>query len=121
MNVGCCHVNIPQAWGDLFACGQVSTSFEIPIRGSPFAASIQFRISGHYDISSSSTDLGRSAMNDNIKSLDRTDEDVLDEEALYEEISDAELEIAAMGGRPGADTGNGKPTSTPQCCSYGKC
>ena len=61
-------------------------------------------------------------MNDDSKDdFNRTDEGVLDQEILYEEISDAELEIAAMGGRPGVDTGNGKPTSTPQCCSYGKC
>jgi hypothetical protein len=60
-------------------------------------------------------------MNDHPANLDRTHADVPDEEVLYEEIPDAELEIAAMGGRPGVDTGNGKPTSTPQCCSYGKC
>ena len=60
-------------------------------------------------------------MNDHPADLDRTHADVSDEEILYEEIPDAEHEIAAMGGRPGVDTGNGKPTSTPQCCSYGKC
>jgi hypothetical protein len=60
-------------------------------------------------------------MNDHPADLDRTHADVPDEEVLYAEIPDAELEIAAMGGRPGVDTGNGKPTSTPQCCSYGKC
>jgi hypothetical protein len=60
-------------------------------------------------------------MNDHPADLDRTHTDVPDEEVLYEEIPDAELEIAAMGGRPGVDTGNGKPTSTPQCCSYGRC
>jgi hypothetical protein len=61
-------------------------------------------------------------MKDDTKDLvNRPNDNVLVEEVLYEEISDAELEIAAMGGRPGVDTGNGKPTSTPQCCSYGKC
>ena len=61
-------------------------------------------------------------MNDDSKDdLNRTDEGVLDQEILYEEISDAELEIAATGGRPGVDTGNGMPSSTPKCCSYGKC
>ena len=47
--------------------------------------------------------------------------DQSDEDALYEAFTDDELEIAAMGGRPGSDTGNGKPTSTPICCSAGHC
>ena len=37
-------------------------------------------------------------MNDHPADLDRTHADVPDEEVLYEEIPDAELEIAAMGG-----------------------
>src|SRR6516164_8419461 len=86
----------------------------VPVRG--LTGLLSFR---SYDIRSSSTDTGRHAMNDHPADLDRTNADVPDEEVLYEEIPDAELEIAAMGGRPGVDTGNGKPTSTPQCCSYG--
>ena len=74
----------------------------------------------YYDISSSSIDTGRNPMNDHPNG-DRTDADVPDEEILYQEIPDAELEVAAIGGRVGVDTGNGKPTSTQQCCSYGKC
>jgi hypothetical protein len=55
-------------------------------------------------------------MSDNLKDLDQTDA-----EALYEETSDEDLELAATGGQPMFDTGNGKPTTTPQCCSYGRC
>jgi len=40
-------------------------------------------------------------MNDHPADLDRTHADVSDEEILYEEIPDAELEIAAMGGATG--------------------